>query len=211
MIPAAQITNWRQYAPWANDDDVEQDLVISRAIVDLFNTPFLRDRLAFRGGTALHKLILRPATRYSEDIDLVLLTKEPVGPIFDATRDALAWLNPKPKRNIGMFAAMYFPFQTTAGNTRRLKIETSTRESFSASRVVEVPFSVDSPFFKATASVRTYTVEELLGTKFRALYQRKKGRDLYDMWWAAQQKTVDLDGVYADDPARHLGAARLAA
>ena len=30
----------------------------------------------------------------------------------------------------------------------------------------------------------TYAIEELLATKLRALYQRKKGRDLYDFWYA---------------------------
>jgi predicted nucleotidyltransferase component of viral defense system len=197
MVPAAHITHWRSTAPWASDDDVEQDLVISRSIVDIFNTPYLRDRLAFRGGTALHKLILTPATRYSEDIDLVFLVEEGIGPIFDAMRGALSWLNPKPKKNISAFATMYFPFQTSTGTTRRLKVETSTREFFSAPRVVAIPFSVESPFFKGTASVRSYTIEELLATKFRALYQRKKGRDLYDLWWAAQQKAVDFDIAYA--------------
>jgi predicted nucleotidyltransferase component of viral defense system len=196
VVPAAQITQWRQTAPWAADDDVEQDLVICRSIVDIFNTPFLRERLAFRGGTALHKLILTPATRYSEDIDLVFLAQEGVGAVFDATRKALSWVNPKPKTNIGRFVAMYFPFQTTAGSTRRLKIETATKESFSASRVIDRSFSVKSAFFEGSADVRTYSIEELLATKLRALYERKKGRDLYDLWWAAQEKSVDFDRVY---------------
>lgn len=196
MIPLAQITNWRARAPWASDDDVEQDLLISRAIVDVFNAPFLRDRLAFRGGTALHKLILAPATRYSEDIDFVLLQREAIGPVFDAFREVLAWINPKANTDIGMFAAMYFRFQTNAGNARRLKAEIATRESFSAPRVIETAYAVDSPFFKGSTSVRTYTLEELLATKFRALYQRKKGRDLYDLWWAAQKKPVDFNRVY---------------
>jgi len=196
VVPTAQITHWRQTAPWAGDDDVEQDLVISRSIVAIFQMPYLRERLAFRGGTALHKLILTPATRYSEDIDLVFLAQEGVGAIFDAIREALSWLNAKPKTNISAFATMYFPFQTNAGTPRRLKVETATREFFSASRVVDVPFSVNSPFFEGTANVRTYTIEELLATKFRALYQRKKGRDLYDLWWSAQQKKVDFSRVH---------------
>jgi predicted nucleotidyltransferase component of viral defense system len=196
LIPLAQITHWRQTAAWASDDDVEQDLVISRSIVDIFATPFLRERLAFRGGTALHKLLLTPPTRYSEDIDLVLLAQEGVGGVFDATRKALSWLNDRPRTNISRFATMYFPFETNAGTIRRLKVEIATRESFSTSRVVSIPFSVSSPLLDGKAEVRTYSIEELLATKFRALYQRKKGRDLYDIWWAAQEKKVDFDRVY---------------
>ena len=45
---------------------VEQDLVICRALVSIFSDEFLRANLAFRGGTALHKLYLSPQPRYSE-------------------------------------------------------------------------------------------------------------------------------------------------
>ena len=69
MIPMAYITQWRQVAPWPDDMQVEQDLILSRAIVEIFSNPFLSEQLAFRGGTALHKLFFSPAARYSEDID----------------------------------------------------------------------------------------------------------------------------------------------
>lgn len=42
-------------------------------------------------------------------------------------------------------------------------------------------FTVENPWFSGVASVTTYQFEELLGTKLRALYQRKKGRDLFDL------------------------------
>ncbi len=71
MIPIAQITQWRQIAPWSDDMQVEQDLILSRIILDIFSDPLLKNELAFRGGTALHKLFFQPAQRYSEDIDLV--------------------------------------------------------------------------------------------------------------------------------------------
>jgi len=57
MIPRAFITHWRSRAPWALDEQVEQDLVISRAIVEIFSDVELGEALAFRGGTALHKVI----------------------------------------------------------------------------------------------------------------------------------------------------------
>ncbi len=37
MIPRAHVTAWRAKAPWASDAQVEQDLVVSRAIVELFS------------------------------------------------------------------------------------------------------------------------------------------------------------------------------
>ncbi|MGH2469017.1 MAG: nucleotidyl transferase AbiEii/AbiGii toxin family protein [Chloroflexota bacterium] len=38
-----------------------------------------------------------------------------------------------------------------------------------------------SPWFTGSADVPTFALEELLGTKLRALYQRRKGRDLFDL------------------------------
>ena len=196
MIPSAQITNWRQAAPWANDDDVEQDLLISRAVVDLFNDPFLYDRLAFRGGTALHKLSLVPATRYSEDIDLVYLRNEPIGQVFDHIRDALSWFELKPKSEIGMFPKLYFRFVTQSGVSRRIKVEIATRDASSAERVLDVPYGLTSTYFTGQTNVRTFTIEELLATKLRAHLQRNKGRDLYDLWYAATNRNLDFSAIY---------------
>jgi predicted nucleotidyltransferase component of viral defense system len=93
MIPRAHITGWRTHAPWSTDAQVEQDLVISRAIVEVFSEPLLAENLAFRGGTALHKLHLTPPARYSEDIDLVQVRAGPIGEIMTALRSQLdSWL-----------------------------------------------------------------------------------------------------------------------
>ena len=63
MIPHDYITEWRAHAPWVQDMQVEQDLVLCRALIDIFSDPLLRDALALRGGTALYKLYLKSAAR----------------------------------------------------------------------------------------------------------------------------------------------------
>lgn len=65
MIPRRFIQEWKAFAPWPENSQIEQDLVISRALVAIFSDDFLRKNLAFRGGTALHKLFLLPPARYS--------------------------------------------------------------------------------------------------------------------------------------------------
>lgn len=60
MIPTAYITEWQQTAPWSQPDMVEQDLIICRALVELFSHEHVAQHLAFRGGTALYKLCLGP-------------------------------------------------------------------------------------------------------------------------------------------------------
>src|SRR5262245_9487410 len=51
---------------------VEQDFLLTKAVESIFTDPKLKNQLAMRGGTVLHKAHLAPASRYSEDIDLVL-------------------------------------------------------------------------------------------------------------------------------------------
>lgn len=184
MISAAYIREWRQWAPWTQDAQVEQDLILSRALVEIFSHVRLAKNLAFRGGTALYKLHLSHA-RYSEDIDLVQVHPGPIGPVMDALQERLNnWLG-KPKRNQsdGRITFIY-RMQSEGGTPLRLKVEINSREHFSVFGLEERPFQVGSRWFSGGASISTYHIDELLGTKVRALYQRKKGRDLFDLWKA---------------------------
>jgi len=95
MIPQRYIEQWRAVAPWTLDAQVEQDLVIVRTIIELYSDDLLKKSLAFRGGTALHKLYLNPQSRYSEDIDLVQINSEPINPILHRIRERLAFLGTK--------------------------------------------------------------------------------------------------------------------
>ncbi|MCK4415229.1 MAG: nucleotidyl transferase AbiEii/AbiGii toxin family protein [Candidatus Eisenbacteria sp.] len=187
MIPKDNITAWRAMAPWLLDAHVEQDLVISRAIVELFRVPELASSLAFRGGTALYKLYLTPPARYSEDIDLVQVQPEPIGETLDRARAVLdPWLG-MPRRQLkeGRVNLTYrFESEDAPPLKLRLKIEINTREHFTQLGVAHVPFEVENPWFSGAADVATYVLDELLSTKLRALYQRKKGRDLFDIWHA---------------------------
>ncbi len=70
MINRASIAQWRTQAPWNTSEQVEQDLIICRALIAIFSDEFLASQLAFRGGTALHKLYLAPQRRYSYQKDL---------------------------------------------------------------------------------------------------------------------------------------------
>lgn len=169
---------------------------LSVAIVDLYNVELIHERTAFRGGTPLHKIVLAPASRYSDDIDLTNTSSTPLGETFTAVRKALAWIDPTPRYSVTEFPKLFFRFMTASGEKRRLKVEVATREAFSAARTIDLPYTVTSRFFTGSATVRTYALEELLATKLRALYQRQKGRDLFDLWYAAHHRAVDLERVY---------------
>jgi len=197
VIPRAHITAWRAHAPWASDAQVEQDLVLSRAIVEIFQHPLLGSRLLFRGGTALHKLVLPPAARYSEDIDLVQDSPGAIGPIMSALREVLdPWLG-KPKREQTASAVRFlyrFESELPPITPLRLKIEINTREHNHVLPLEERRFAFENPWFNGDAQVPIYALEELLGTKMRALYQRKKGRDLFDLSMTlAREPALRLD------------------
>jgi hypothetical protein len=90
VIPLDYITEWRQVAPWAQDAQVEQDLVISRALVHLFQQEELSRLLAFRGGTALYKLysLLLPGIQRT----LTLCKCFPARLDLSSTRCAARWI-----------------------------------------------------------------------------------------------------------------------
>lgn len=187
MIPQAYINHWRQHAPWTSDAQVEQDLALERMLVMIFNDDALRDVLAFRGGTALHKLFLAPSARYSEDIDLVQRDAGPIGPVVDRIRELLDPVFGEPRRSRGdMMFTLYYRFHTEIEpviNTR-VKLEINGREHGSVFGFRQIPHDVHSPWFMGNCTVTSYCLEELLGTKLRALYQRRKGRDLFDIYHA---------------------------
>ncbi|OHE27195.1 MAG: hypothetical protein A3J94_10615 [Syntrophus sp. RIFOXYC2_FULL_54_9] len=96
MIPQDFISEWKKAATWTQNDHVEQDLIVCRALVEIFSHPDLADNLAFRGGTALFKLHL-PPVRYSEDIDLVQVHPGPIGAVMSALQEKLnPWLGKTP-------------------------------------------------------------------------------------------------------------------
>ena len=184
MIPRSNVTAWRKHAPWPDDALVEQDLVLSRALIEMYSVDVINERLAFRGGTALHKLFFEPAGRYSEDIDLVQLEAGPIGPVMNAIRETLdPWLGtPSTHQGQGRVTLLYrFISELEPVGKRRLKIEINTREHFSVFGLDRKRFVVSNPWYSGEASLTVYQLDELLGTKFRALYQRKKGRDLFDL------------------------------
>ncbi|MBP2537501.1 nucleotidyl transferase AbiEii/AbiGii toxin family protein [Agrobacterium tumefaciens] len=184
MIPAQNIVAWGSVVRWADERQVEQDLIISRAIIDIFNDDLLSTELRFRGGTALNKLHFPEPLRYSEDIDLVRTTAGPIGPILDRLREVLEpWLGRAQFDQSPV--APKFRFRVDAedgsGVPIRLKVEINTREIEAYTPPQALPFRIDNPWFAGEAAIPTFSREEMLATKLRALLQRDKGRDLYDL------------------------------
>lgn len=197
MIPRSAITHWNKQVPWEDIANIEQDLIITRAITDIFSDDYLASELAFRGGTALHKLYLSPQPRYSEDIDLVQINPGPIKNILLRLGEVLNYLPGKVIKTKRFNNTMLFRIQSEIPPIVpiRLKIEINCFEHFNELGLVKIPFSYDSLWSSGSCSITTYKLEELLGTKMRALYQRRKGRDLFDISYALQNATIKEEDV----------------
>jgi predicted nucleotidyltransferase component of viral defense system len=188
VIPQLNLTAWSAQAPWPELRQVEQDLIIARALVAIFTDPMLATELRFRGGTALNKLHFPAPLRYSEDIDLVRTTHGPIGPILDRLRAVLEpWLGAGAFDQSRIAPKLRFrvPSEDNPAVEIRLKIEINTSEIEAYDPPLILPFGVDNPWFVGKADVVTFSREEMLATKLRALLQRDKGRDLFDLDHAA--------------------------
>ncbi len=193
MIPRRYIQQWRNQVSWITDAQVEQDLVIGRAVIEIYSHPLLKKSLAFRGGTALGKLFFSPQLRYSEDIDLVQIHAGPIKPIIDGIREALSFLGIPNVRQAKHNNTLRFSFDSEIPpvSNMKLKVEINTREHFTVLGYTDKSFSMENGWFSGSSSLTTYTIEELAGTKLRALYQRKKGRDLFDLFTILNSQQYD--------------------
>ena len=197
MINRESILSWNEQVPWETHAKVEQDLLICRCLVAIYSDEFLASQLAFRGGTALHKLYLSPQPRYSEDIDLVQIHPGHIKDILYRLGEVLDFMPnkvTKPKRyNNTMLFRMESEIPPTV--PIRLKVEINCYEHFDVLGLVKKPFSVENSWFTGQAELTTYKLNELLGTKLRALYQRKKGRDLFDLYVGLTEGHCDADEI----------------
>lgn len=195
MIPQSNITAWQQNAPWDSDAQIEQDLLLSKIIIELYRDSLISENLALRGGTAIQKLCLKSSNRYSEDLDFVQINAGPIGPVINRIRKILdSWLGyPIWKQSKDSVKLIYkLNSEIPPITPIRIKIEINTREHFSVFGYQPWSFSISNPWYTGEADVISYPIDELMATKFRALYRRKKGRDLFDLHMAFEMFS-DLD------------------
>lgn len=195
--------------PWAAQYQVEQDLLLCRAMAALFDDKFLDSQIAMRGGTLLHKVHLAPPARYSEDIDLVVVGARPPDHIRRAIRRVLTDVLGMPKASV--WDTLALAIRNTVKPSRVLRMTYSARSIIEPTRtleivveanvterkphrpVVEMPFSFPFREKPVQGHVKGFDIHEMLGTKMRAMFQRKRGRDLFDLYWALTKSPTPVD------------------
>ena len=198
MIPDVYLTQWQRLVRWPTMRQVEQDLIVASLMVEIANDPELGKDWALRGGTALHKLVLPQPERYSEDLDYCRQSLGPIGEQIDALRQAGARLGLERTSYEARDRSFRFYFHAPTahgGKPLRIKVEINQRETEAKEILRTVPLRVMSPWLSGTGAVLTYSDEELLASKTRALFQRRKGRDLFDIWLGVTRLPLDVARV----------------
>ncbi len=195
MVPKRYIQQWRINAPWPVLSMVEQDLIISRALIDLYRHPDINKSLALRGGSALNRLFLKQPVRYSEYIHLVQIESAPIGKTLDAIREALAWLGEPKRRLTERGARLTWHYPAVNKQIAKLRIKLNTTDHFYITALSRVPYEINCSWYQGKAELLSYPLEEQAATKLRALYQRRQGRDLFDLWYILKHNLVDIDLV----------------
>ena len=73
----------------------------------------------------------------------------------------------------------------------------NTREHESLYGHRDYSFEVESSWYRGKTTIRSFEPEELFGTKLRALLQRRKSRDLFDLGEGLSRLTMQSDKLIA--------------
>ena len=121
--------------------------------------------------------------RRPTQLDLVQIRPAPIGSILNAIRETLdPWLG-EPKRKLTERSVkLIYQYKTFELEAAKLKIEINTTEHFHVQNLKALKYEVQSEWYEGLTEIMTYELEELMATNLKALYQRRKGRDLFD-WW----------------------------
>jgi hypothetical protein len=116
---------------------------------------------------------------------------------IDTIREALSFLGePKIKQKAHNNTLIFrFDSEISPVVPIRLKVEINTREHFNVLELIYHDFRVSNQWFSGSCKTTTYQLEELLGTKLRALYQRRKGRDLFDLYKALSTQNLIVENI----------------
>jgi predicted nucleotidyltransferase component of viral defense system len=209
QLTARDVHAHQAEVPWPSLLQVEQDLLLCRAMAALFADKFLHGQLAMRGGTLLHKVHLAPAARYSEDIDIVVVGDRPEGHIRRALRRVLTPVLGKPQRSAWEWARLAVrnavrpskvlrmtyavPSVVEPGQELRIVVEANVTERKPHRPIANMRFTFPFRSEKIETAIRGYEINEMLGTKMRALFQRRRGRDLFDLYRAMTMTGVGFE------------------
>ena len=178
------------------DDVVEKDYVIGWVLWGIGSDPQLSSRWAFKGGTCLKKCYIE-TYRFSEDLDFTVLPGGLIGPgdltpVLKATLDrvyaesgidfsgrepSIRW---RPDGS-SVEGRIYYRGPRGAPMVASLKLDLTASETVVRPTVLREINHQYPDALPAPGTVRCYGFEEVFAEKMRAMGQRSRPRDLYDI------------------------------
>ena len=183
---------------WADEQSLpdllfaELDYRLVKTLQEFYSDDFLSKRLCMKGGTAINKLYLAETSRLSLDLDFNHLgSKEEVTKEKRVIRELIMELLKKQDNSYDVhyerpygLTRIKARYKTVGGPVQNFKIEISHVERFPI--IPPVKKKIKTP--DGLADIVTYTLEELTATKLRALLERFKARDIYDLFFISRLK-----------------------
>lgn len=180
---------------------IEKDYVLSWVLAGIYRDPLLADTWIFKGGTCLKKCFFE-TYRFSEDLDFTITdaAQLDVALLEAHFRNLADWLYeaaglelPADQRRFDVYdnnrggrcceARIGYrgPIAPRGGDLPRIKLDLTADELVVLPTVIRPVSHVYSDMPGDGMSARCYAFEEVFGEKIRALGQRSRPRDLYDV------------------------------
>jgi len=170
---------------------LEKDYILTKLLYEVSRSE-LKDKLVFKGGTALNKLYFNNY-RLSEDLDFTAVNVD-TNYIKKSIRNIAKELKIELKEeNITKYSYVaVFRFTGPLNHPNSINIDINTDEKLLLPAVkMNIKHFYDIPSF----AIQTMDLKELTAEKIRSLIQRKKPRDYYDVWYIIKKDKVLLKGM----------------
>jgi len=196
---------------------IDKDWVLGHFLNAMFSFAEVRDNFVFKGGTCLRKCFIKDY-RFSEDLDFTLLdaafvvNKPFINKIMHKASEVsgihfhLDDLHPQQSENIPQGYKAVIKFWGADHNPNQRPLPPSRWQT---SIIVDISFSeklmlpavekvITHPYSDADYvrnNVVSYDLTEILSEKIRALKQRNRPRDVYDVWYLSKSPDATFPGL----------------
>ena len=201
MIPPAEISR-QAFRLGLGDKTIEKDYILTWVLLGIANSS-LKDRLAFKGGTAIKK-IYDAEYRFSEDLDFTVLDDISNDELFAEIEALFPWL----QREVNITLAVRKTEVHKTGNPAIYLNYIGPLRGALASRFLKMDFTHNevllfhlgkarlltpySDCLKRDEMLLVYSLEEIMAEKLCALLGRTEPRDLFDIHYLLTQRELDL-------------------
>ncbi|MEO8665750.1 MAG: nucleotidyl transferase AbiEii/AbiGii toxin family protein [Ignavibacteria bacterium] len=189
------------------DTQIEKDYIIGWVMKGIANNTFLKDKLIFKGGTAIRKIYIKDY-RFSEDLDFTYAEENMESNNLKEEFISLnKWVKNQSQidleivdENTNAFGNYSFYLKYNGplgGRNRSIKVDICKDEKiYNDPELKEIldEYSDSS----GTNSILSYTMGEIIAEKMRSLMQRTAPRDLYDVWYLLENEEYEIKDYIPD-------------